>query len=526
MSAIPADIRMASPWRQALPAIALAWAALLFIYRDTALAMVAIWARSDTFAHAFLVPPISLWLIWRRRADLARLQPSPQPWWLLPMLLVAAVWLAAELVAVNAAAQFALVGMLVLAVPAVLGLQVAKAMLFPLLFLFFAVPFGEFMLPSMMQWTADFAVLALQLTGVPVYREGLWFIIPSGSWSVIDECSGVRYLIASFMVGTLFAYLNYRSYTRRAIFMVVSLLLPVVANWLRAYMIVMMAHLSGNKIGIGVDHLLYGWVFFGIVIFIMFIVGSRWSEPDAPKTEAAAEGARYAGAGAPHASSWPVIAAALAVALIALLPSLALHGLERSERAGSQVKLELPPDLAPGWSAQSGSVSGWSPKFVNPSATAQRSYSGPKGVVGVYVAYYRGSDRERKLVSSQNVLVAMKDKDWNLLAGGTRAVDAGPRTIEVRTARILANDHMAAASRPQLTVWRTYWIDGRFVAGDAAAKLAGAWARLRGRGNEGAVLVLHTDNESAAAANATLEAFVRANLGELNALLQRVQDAR
>ena len=107
--------------------------------------------------------------------------------------------------------------MLVLSVPAVLGIDVALTILFPLMFLFFGVPFGEFVVPTMMELTADFTVSALQFSAVPVFREGQHFIIPSGSWSVIDECSGVRYLMASFMVGTLFAYLNYRSLRRRLI---------------------------------------------------------------------------------------------------------------------------------------------------------------------------------------------------------------------------------------------------------------------------------------------------------------------
>jgi hypothetical protein len=46
--------------------------------------------------------------------------------------------------------------------------------------------------------------------GHPGLPRGLQFVIPSGSWSVIEACSGVRYLIASFMVGALFAYLNYQ----------------------------------------------------------------------------------------------------------------------------------------------------------------------------------------------------------------------------------------------------------------------------------------------------------------------------
>ena len=38
----------------------------------------------------------------------------------------------------------------------------------------------------------------------------------------------MRYLIASFMVGSLFAYLNYRSYTKRTVFMLVSLAVDLI----------------------------------------------------------------------------------------------------------------------------------------------------------------------------------------------------------------------------------------------------------------------------------------------------------
>ena len=85
--------------------------------------------------------------------------------------------------------------------------------------------------------------------------------------------------MASFMVGCLFAYLNYASWRRRLIFALVSLAVPIVANWLRAYMIVMLGHYSGNQLAVGADHLVYGWVFFGIVITVVFMVGARWSDP-------------------------------------------------------------------------------------------------------------------------------------------------------------------------------------------------------------------------------------------------------
>ena len=338
MSAIPSTLPIASPWRAALPVFLALVLAILLLYRDTATVMVGIWWRSETFAHCLLVLPISLWLVWRQRQRLAAMTPRAQPWVLLPLLAVAVVWLLADLVVVNAAAQFALVAMLVLTVPAVLGFQVTRTILFPLMFLFFGVPFGEFALPMLMEWTADFTVFALQLTGVPVFREGQHFVIPSGNWSVIDECSGVRYLMASFMVGALFAYLNYRSYKRRVIFMLFSLLVPIVANWVRAYLIVMVAHLSGNRIATGVDHVLYGWVFFGIIIFIMFVIGARWSEPDEAMSSDGAADSRQAWADAQPATTPAMLVTALAGAMIVMLPHLAIGVLQRAEGSAAQAE--------------------------------------------------------------------------------------------------------------------------------------------------------------------------------------------
>jgi len=281
-AAIDAPLRtMAAPVgrRRAGAALLLVLVAVLIAYRDTAASMVSIWSRSETFAHAFLVPPIALWLIWRQRHTLATMEPRACAWMLLPIAGLALCWLLGELASVNSLTQFAMTGMLVLAVPAVIGLRMTNVILFPLGFLFFAVPIGEFLLPQLMDWTADFTVLALRGSGIPVFREGNRIAIPSGSWMIVEACSGVRYLIASLMVGTLFAYLQYRSARRRWAFVGIAILVPIVANWVRAYLIVMMGHLSGNRLAAGVDHLIYGWLFFGVVIGLMFVLGMWWHEP-------------------------------------------------------------------------------------------------------------------------------------------------------------------------------------------------------------------------------------------------------
>ena len=257
---------------------------LLAWYLDTAQSIVAIWERSETFAHGFLIVPISAWLIWRRRHEIAALELRPN-FLILPLLALTGFgWLLGQLAGAGIVQQYCLVLMVPLLAWAILGDQLVRALTFPLFFLLLAVPFGEFLEPPLMEHTANFTVLALRLSGIPVYREGQFFTIPSGSWSVVEACSGLRYLIASLTLGVLYAYLTYRSFARRAIFIAASLIVPIVANWLRAYMIVMIGHLSSMQYAVGVDHLIYGWVFFGVVMLILFWVGSFWREDLDPPT--------------------------------------------------------------------------------------------------------------------------------------------------------------------------------------------------------------------------------------------------
>jgi exosortase A len=505
------------PWRGALPALGLLWLALGIIYAGALTAMVGIWSRSDTFAHAFVVPPIALWLAWRKRAELALHLPRPSPVWLLPFAAMALLWLLGELVAVNAATQFAATALLVLAVPLVLGTRVATVILFPLAYLFFAVPIGEFLLPILMQWTADFTVAALRLSGVPVYREGLQFIIPTGSWSVVEACSGVRYLMASFMVGSLFAYLNYRSAKRRWIFALVSLLVPILANWLRAYMIVMLGHLSGNQIAVGADHLIYGWVFFGIVITILFVIGARWAE-DPADAVAPPPGELQPRPG----TGWHTWAAVAAAVVLALLPHGALQRIEGTE-ATAPVQL-APVEPGPGWQRvdDTGADMGWRPAFRAPSAEQRARYQGGGADVDLYLAYYRGQDDQRKLVSSSNVLVPSSDKAWNAIETRWRTVAVGARQIEVRQTTLVPAMH--AREPVRLVVWQVYWLNGSLSARDVSAKLISAWQRLRGEPDESAAIVVYAADRPERPADAPLRSFIDANLGHIERGLQAARD--
>ena len=519
MSAVLTPTQTIAPaWRQALPVLCLLLLALTGLYIDTARAMEGIWSRSETFAHAYLVAPISIWLVWRLRHRLAAMVPRPQPWMLLPMAAAACIWFVGDMAGVNALTQAMFVALLVMAVPAVLGLAVARELMFPLAFLFFMVPFGEFLLPVLMEGTADFTVLALAFSGVPVYREGLTFVIPSGIWSVVEACSGVRYLIASFMVGSLFAYLNYTSTKRRLIFCAVSLVLPIVANWLRAYFIVMLGHLSGNKLAVGVDHLIYGWVFFGVVITLLFVIGARWTEPPASLMPAAPGPARLA-----RPSQLAPWAAAVAAAAVVAWPQALLRHLNGLP-AGASPVLAMP--TLPGTEEAAASRPEFQPVYQGPSAVAQRSYvQGPR-VVSVHVAYYRGQRYGQKLVTSENMLVKPGDSRWNLTNRGATVVDVNGQGIPLRTAEVISAGALGHGGRERLDVRQVYWVDGHFSASDHWAVIHGVWSRLVGRGDDGALLTFFTAGGAEEGTGPLLDGFIRTNLDAFQQQLATTRAAR
>ncbi|MBV8033999.1 exosortase A [Roseateles sp.] len=510
-------IHLPKPWRLPLLGLALAWGLLAALYFATGAAMVEIWNRSETFAHAWVVPPISAWLVWRMRADLASMTPRPAPWWLLTLLPLGMLWLAGDLAAANSATQFALMGMGVALVPALLGTAVASRMAFPLGFLFFAVPFGDFLTPWLMDRTADFTVVALRATGIPVFREALQFVIPSGSWSVVQACSGIRYLMASVMVGTLFAYLNYRSNRKRWAFVGVAIVTPLVANWLRAYMIVMLGHLSGNKLAVGVDHIIYGWVFFGLIMLAMFMIGARWADPD-PEPVPAADG-EGRGVTPGH------LATTLALAWLLLALPIAMRA--QAERAGAHGEPQLAAPALPGWTWAAEPLSTWQPHFMHPAASLHGRMEPAAGgaPVGVYIGYYRDQRYGRQLVTSVNALVSDEDaKEWSRSASGLDSVGAQAwRTAELR-GQALHQIVGAGEQAPRLRAWQIYWINGRPFISDWQAKLYGAWQSLLGHGDDAAVVVVYADKSAAGPDDALLREFLHQHWARLDTALRDVRD--
>lgn len=504
-------------WRRA-PVLAsfLAVAGILVVYAETVASIVAIWMRSDTFAHGFVVVPISLWLVWRQRDVLVLL--SAKPWWpgLLAVAGAGALWLVTSAADVLGLKQFAVAFMVIASVVTVIGLPVARALMFPLAFLLFAVPAGEFMVPTLVDWTADFTVAALRLTGVPIYREANHFMIPSGAWSVVEACSGIRYLIASVMVGTIYAAVAYRSTRRRVLFVVASILVPIVANWLRAYMIVMIGHLSNNRFAVGVDHLIYGWLFFGVVMLLLFWVGSFWQESPAPTATLTDARLRALPPGAAIASNRALYTAAIAAFVAAAAWQPLAADLEGPAPASAPVLATIPG--AGQWTNTAGFVS-WKPRYRGFASEMQQAFRDGNREVGLYIAYYRQQETGHELITSGNLLTAREDWNWKQVAVGDDSVDWLGRSVQVDRAELVG-------PTTRLQVFRWYWVDGRVTSNAYVAKAMLAWSRLAGRGDDSALIVVYAREQPAAGASRdALRAFIQQMSPAIDRMLARTRES-
>lgn len=449
------------------------------IFRDSLVAMVQQWNAGGTYAHGYLIPLVTAYLLYQQRADLAACEKKITGWGGALVALGAVAWAMSALVDIQLFEQFAAVATLLSIVLLFLGHRFVNTALFPLLFLFLAVPVGDGITPHLIDMTADFVVAALRVTGIPVYREGASFVIPSGSWSVVTACSGIRYLMATVTIGTLYAYLNFRSYWRRAAFVGVAVIVAVVGNWLRAYLIVMIGHLSGMRLAVGIDHVIYGWVFFGLLIFLLMGIGMLWSEPPAPPV-APVRGRNITPSPLRIAGACSMVIGSLLVA-----QRWVEHARLRSATPAPQITVAA-SDLGPAWSALPTAFTDWRATYAGEPVIIDARYRKSDSDLAWQVAWYGAQHQGSEIINAGTHLVLEISTTWRML--GTSITLAPDTGLPARLETVIEN----AAAQGQIVIWQWYWIEGRTVLAPLWAKFYEILARLQGHGNAGATVLVYT----------------------------------
>jgi EpsI family protein len=264
----------------------------------------------------------------------------------------------------------------------------------------------------------------------------------------------------------------------------------------------MIAHLSSMRLALGVDHLIYGWVFFGFVMLLLFWIGSRWQETISSKGEGPTVAPAHAAS--PHRL---LVAGMLAVLIASVWPVYAAYTAHDSKHSLAAVRPTL--EGHGGWVGVAQPFTTWQPRYVGADAAAFQTYRLGDREVSVWLFYYPTQREGAELITTQNVMVVQKHPVWE-------QVGQSKRDIQIGNSGFVARATLLRSARQRLMMLDWFWISGHRLSDPYVGKLLLARERLLGSGDRAiGVIIAAPYEERAELASATLEQFVHEMLPSL-----------
>jgi EpsI family protein len=308
-------------------------------------------------------------------------------------------------------------------------------------------------------------------------------------------------------LGVLVANLGFRSWKRRALFMLAAVVLPILANGVRAWGTIYIAQFAGVEFAAGFDHIVYGWLFFALVMALLLALAWRFFDRaiDDPYIDVATI----------EASPWLDRIARRSLngwVALALAATLAV-GAQGWARAAERLEAPVPQTISlpgvPGWHlVPVASAYWWEPRASGADHRLLGRYRDARGrEVDVFYALYRSQDEGREAGAfGEGALVP--DSDWRWLEPGP-AIGGGAGEW------LLAGGH---TRRLAVTWYRT---GGTLTGSNARLKLANMRDRLALAAHPTAALILSAEARPGQDAAQAIEAF-RASAGDTAAWMDAI----
>ena len=466
-------------WTERLVLLAIAFSVILISWYSTASHMVGILQTVDVFAHGLLAPFVSIVLIWAKRSQLASLDPQVSVFGAVIVVGSSVLWMTGELLDVALFRHVALVAAVQGIVIALLGWSVYRAILFPMLFLFFSVPFGYELVGPLQRTTASMVIAFLDLIGASYTAEGMLISLPSGLYEVAEACAGVKFLFTSVFTGTLLAYLLYETWQKKLLIVSVSIVLPIFANVARVLLIFLIAELSDQALAKGFDHLVYGWVFLSFVLFLLISIAYRFADKDLSLEGGSSADETKPGTVGSRRIVWFVAVTAIAapVAAVTIVPPTTIDPDRLREPA---VVEPLFVQAMPGYRVLPATGLVVQPSFIAADQQSASLLRKAGTVFNVYQASIEALSSGQRLYQPGNALV---NQEWRLVSS-RKLTDIQCLTGSGFTETIFKRGN------DRTIVWSTYQIGDQPVSSAIEEKLQTALFRLQRKPLAGEVFAL------------------------------------
>lgn len=470
--------------------------------------LLARWLKFDeAYSHGILIAALVLYLLFLRKTQLLQAINKPNYAALLLLVIVSLIGIISIEVGIDIAQQLLLPPLLWLSFTALFGLRLGYNLLIPLSFFYYAIPFWDYLAIILQIITVEVCEFFLRLLEIPAYITGLEIHLPAGIVEVAHGCSGLRYLLVGLTISSLYSVLYLGTWQRSGLLIVSAILLALLANWLRVFIIIYEGHRTKMASPLMNDHEYFGWFIFAITLIPVFYLGHRLQYQSTNTKNNAADNSVNNDSAATNVSNTRLLSHTAVIILLGFYLPAEFIGRQQTT---SFTPISLASQLN-NWQQKTSATSlAVEPVLHGYQQALESIYSHENyGSTNLQLYIYPTQKQDHELIQYNNKLI--DEKTWVLLEKNTGTAGNTPLAIARLKNRQSQQQHLLVY---------TYYVSGGFYADNVAAKLAALKGFINGR-RDGTVIMLSSAciGDCAKARQAAL-AFFDTNLNDIKTAIE------
>jgi EpsI family protein len=363
-----------------------------------------IWEHGAEYEHgSAIIAIVAVWLV-AVRGRIAAADIGARPLALPALAALLLLWLVAHRANSELMQQALMPPIILVAVLAAFGPGVARVVLLPIGYLYFAIPIWDQLIPALQSITTDVAESVLGALGVPVSIEGYHVTVPAGRFTIAEGCSGKRYLIVALAVAVAAGAMQRLRWPRFAALIAITVLSALVINWIRVIVIIYAGHVTQMQhYLVATEHFSFGYALFVPLLIAIVLAASRIGRGNSPPARVERSPAAMRNA--------PIGGLAGCVALLA---ATAFAGASNGAVTDARPVLAALPILTGQWQGPLPEQAGWNPEFAGAVEERRAAYVMDRARIEIYVNVYGRQKQGAELINDRNS-VAPTAAGWTVV---------------------------------------------------------------------------------------------------------------
>lgn len=236
------------------------------------------WLTFDgNLAHGWIIALLSLYLQYQQLKTTNTVK-APSIVGTVALAAISFIWFLSALANIDLLQQISLLGVLFAIYWSLFGLITAIKLIPAISIMIFAIPIWGYFSPVLVDLASYIVTYWIELTAIPALIQGNSFFLPSGQVDIAGGCSGVRYLNVAMALALYIGLSGLFTLKRRALLLLAAIILALLMNWLRIFILILIAYYSEMTHPLISDHENFGWLLFILVIIPLILLGRKQYE--------------------------------------------------------------------------------------------------------------------------------------------------------------------------------------------------------------------------------------------------------